>query len=379
MSHKIVLKAGKEESSSRKHPWIFSGALSQRPNLKEGNLVRVESAKGAFIAWGYWGNASIAVRVLSREDAKPDANFWNKRIQNAWDYRKALGFTEQSDSNCFRLIHGEGDGLPGLVCDFYNGIVVVQFHNEGIESFQSEIDSAISKVLGSRLKQIVHRNTKAKNEGNLVDTIEENGVVYEIDFLQGQKTGFFLDQRMNRLLLRNYVKDKKVLNTFCYTGGFSFAAIKGGAEQVVSVDSSEFAISLLERNLSLNNFDTQKHESVLADAVQYMRSVASDFDVIVLDPPAFAKSLKARHNAIQAYKRINVAAMKAIKPGGFLFTFSCSQVVDYALFTKTIYSAAIEAGRNIRIVHRLEQSPDHPASIFHPEGEYLKGMVLYID
>lgn len=379
MNANIKLKSGKEDSSSRKHPWIFSGALAQRPNLKEGTLVRVESIKGQFIAWGYWGNASIAVRVLSWEDVEPNAAFWEKSIENALTYRKALGFTTELDSNCYRLIHGEGDAIPGLVVDFYNGVVVVQFHNEGIEQFKNEIDNALKAVLGSSLKQIVHRNTKNKNEGNLVDVIEEYGVKYEIDFLQGQKTGFFLDQRLNRLLLRKYVKDKKVLNTFCYTGGFSFAALKGGANQVVSVDSSDFALKLLERNLELNEFDKSKHESVLADAVQYMRSVGNDFDVIVLDPPAFAKSLKARHNAIQAYKRINVAAMKAIKPGGYLFTFSCSQVVDYALFTKTIYSAAIEAGRTIRIVHRLEQSPDHPASIFHPEGEYLKGMVLYID
>lgn len=375
----IKLKAGKEESSSRKHPWIFSGALAQRPNLKEGTLVRVESSKGQFIAWGYWGNASISVRVLSREDSIPNSIWWENTIQKALDYRNLLGFAEAANSNCFRLIHGEGDGIPGLVCDYYDGIVVVQFHNEGIEKFQTEINEALTNVLGSKLKQIVHRNTKNRTEGNLVGVIEENGVKYEIDFLQGQKTGFFLDQRLNRFLLRNYVKDKKVLNTFCYTGGFSFAAIKGGAKQVVSVDSSDFAIKLLERNLALNEFNRNTHESVLADAVNYMRSVSNDFDVIVLDPPAFAKSLKARHNAIQAYKRINVAALKAIKPGGFLFTFSCSQVVDYALFTKTIYSAAIEAGRNVRIVHRLEQSPDHPASIFHPEGEYLKGMVLHVE
>lgn len=379
MNTNIVLKAGNEDSSARKHPWIFSGAIAQRPELPDGTLVRVEGAKGQFIAWGYWGHASIAVRILSWEDRKPDLDWWVQAIGRAYTYRQSLGFTSDNDSDSFRLIHGEGDGIPGLVCDYYNGTVVVQYHNEGIESFEKEIDAALHAVLGNSLKRIVHRNTKHKSEGNLLDIIQENGVKYEIDFLQGQKTGFFLDQRLNRLLLRQYVKDKKVLNTFCYTGGFSFAALKGGASKVVSVDSSKFALQLLERNLEINHFDKSKHQSVLADAVRYIRSVSDDFDVIILDPPAFAKSLKARHNAIQAYKRINAAAMKAIKTGGYLFTFSCSQVVDYELFSKTVYSAAIESGRNLRIVHRLEQSPDHPTSIYHPEGEYLKGLVLYIE
>lgn len=374
----IVLKAGKETAASRFHPWIFSGAVYKAPRLEDGTLVRVCDARSAFICWGYWGNASIAIRVLSRTDTEPGQDFWNERFDKALQYRVALGFTGQPDSNCFRLIHGEGDGIPGLVCDFYDGVAVAQFHNEGIERFREPIQRALEHSLGSMLRETVFRSTHGREEGSLQGLIRENGIVYEIDFLKGQKTGFFLDQRMNRALLGTYARGRRVLNTFCYTGGFSLAALKGGAREVVSVDSSAFALELLERNLELNGFKDAPHSAVAADAVQYMRSVSPDFDIIVLDPPAFAKSLKARHNAIQAYKRINLAALKAIKPGGLLFTFSCSQVVDYELFRSTVYSAALECGREIRIVHRLEQSPDHPVSIYHPEGEYLKGLVLHV-
>jgi len=374
----IVLKHGKETAASRFHPWIFSGAIHKAPKAADGTLVRVCAGSGDFICWGYWGNASIAVRVLSREDVQPTQHFWNERFMQALAYRHTLGFAHAAESNCFRLVHGEGDGIPGLVCDYYNGVVVAQFHNEGIEQFRTEIQNGLQHALGSMLKNIVFRSTHEREAGSQEGLIKENGILYEIDFVKGQKTGFFLDQRLNRALLGSYARDKRVLNTFCYTGGFSLAALKGGAAEVVSVDSSDFALQLLERNLELNGFKDAGHRSVSADAVQYMRSVSNDFDIIVLDPPAFAKSLKARHNAIQAYKRINLAALKAIKPGGLLFTFSCSQVVDYELFRRTVYSAALECGREIRIVHRLEQSPDHPVSIYHPEGEYLKGLVLHV-
>ncbi|MGQ3013885.1 MAG: class I SAM-dependent rRNA methyltransferase [Flavobacteriales bacterium] len=374
----IALKPGKETAASRFHPWIFSGAINKAQRLREGTLVRVSDARSNFICWGYWGNASIAVRVLSRTDAEPGQAFWNERFAGALEYRQTLGFTDSEDSNCFRLIHGEGDGIPGLVCDYYDGVVVAQFHNEGIEHFRTEIQQALEHTLGRRLKNIVFRSTHERENGSQEGVIMENGIRYEIDFVKGQKTGFFLDQRLNRALLGSYARGKRVLNTFCYTGGFSLAALRGGASEVVSVDSSDFALQLLERNLELNGLKEAAHQSVSADAVQYMRSVSNDFDIIVLDPPAFAKSLKARHNAIQAYKRINLAALKAIKPGGLLFTFSCSQVVEYELFRSTVYSAALECGREIRIVHRLEQSPDHPVSIYHPEGEYLKGLVVHV-
>jgi 23S rRNA (cytosine1962-C5)-methyltransferase len=380
----IKIIKGKESSLQRFHPWIFSGAIqTQTSSFQEGDLMRVLSHGGQFLALAYYCNSSITGRVLSFSNVEINQHFWNAKISKAIHYRRALHVFDSNGYNACRLINGEGDGIPGLIVDFYNGFVVMQFHNAGILKFSDQILEAFQLSLGKAMKNHVIRKTNddsdTKSEAVEKVIIQENGIQFIVDPIKGQKTGFFLDQRNNRKLLGSLCKDKKVLNTFCYTGGFSLYALMAGASEVVSIDYSKSAIQLLEENVELNRLQNLNHHAITGDALHYLQTIPNDFDIIVLDPPAFAKNLKARHNAVQAYKRINKLAMEKVKSGGLIFTFSCSQVVDLELFQKTIFSAAIEAGRTIKVTHRLGASEDHPVSIFHPEGTYLKGLVLYVE
>lgn len=389
---KILLLKGKEISSLRKHRWIFSGAIAKKEDdLVNGALVQVISSKNEFLGIGHYQNGSIMVRILTFEEELIDVEFWKKKLKGAYQLRQNLGLTDNAATNVFRLVHGEGDGLPGLIIDYYGGTAVIQAHHVGMHNHVSVIAEALQAVIGLDLKAVYDKSaeTLPKNlldiENKLIygqpatNLVVENGCKYEIDWEKGQKTGFFVDQRENRFLLGQYSKDKKVLNTFCYSGGFSVAALKAGAAEVYSVDISNKAIALTERNVALNSDFEGKHQTIVADVVKYIREIGTDYDIIVLDPPAFAKNIKARHNAVQAYKRLNAEALRQLKPGGMLFTFSCSQVVDKQLFAHTITAAALEVGRNVRILHYLSQPADHPINIFHPETEYLKGLVLYVD
>lgn len=379
----VILKKGKEVSALRKHPWIFSGAVHHCTMKKqETGWVRVLDGENRFLALGYYSDSSIAVRIISFQDEFPDAGFWAAKFSEALQVRKAIGFFPCADSNAFRLVNGEGDGIPGLVLDVYNDLAVLQFHHPFFEHIQDDLLQGIKHVAGLSIQDALVRKTYEKLDVQIQEiqprSITENGLVFRVDAVKGQKTGFFLDQRENRALLERYSGGKKVLNTFCYTGGFSLYALRGGAAEVVSVDVSSSALALLDENLGLNKNLSGKHTSVCADVIPYLKEAGTDFDLIVLDPPAFAKSLSKRHNAIQAYKRLNAEALKQIKTGGILFTFSCSQVVTREVFEKTIYSAALESGRKVRILHRLTQAPDHTVSVYHQEGEYLKGLVLHV-
>lgn len=388
----IRLQKGKEISLYRRHHWVFSGAIAQAdPGLENGDLVSVFSSKNEFLGIGHFAQGSIMVRIISFEERAIDQNFWNEKINSAYQLRKNLGLTDSEQTNVYRLIHGEGDQLPGLVIDFYNGTAVIQAHQIGMHRHVQEITEALKKVYGPVLKGVYDKSaeTLPKNlniQSNEwiwgkaeTDLVKEYGATYRIDWEKGQKTGFFVDQRENRKLVSTYSKGKKVLNTFCYSGGFSVLALQEGAKEVHSVDISAKAIELTEENVGLNADFSGKHESITADVVKYIREIGDDFDLIILDPPAFAKNIKARHNAVQAYKRLNAEALRKIKPGGILFTFSCSQVVDKQLFANTITAAAMESKRSVRVLHQLSQPADHPINIFHPETEYLKGLVLYVE
>lgn len=385
----LRIRKDKMSSIARKHPWIFSGAIeSNIHGLEDGEIVEIVAKDKQVLAIGHFQHGTIAVRVLSFKRNKIDEEFYATKIQNAWELRKKLGLLSENNS-IFRLIHGEGDNLPGLIIDFYNGAVVIQAHSIGMFKDQELIKNALIKVLGKDLKCIYAKNEETlpprfegKNE-YLFGTCEmphialENGIQYAINWETGQKTGFFIDQRFNRDLLGKYAKDKVVLNTFCYSGGFSMSALNNGAKEVHSLDSSKKAIELTEENLTLNQFKAP-HQSIVANAVEYIKNLEHDYDVIILDPPAFAKHREKRHKAMQAYKRLNAAAIRQIKPGGIIFTFSCSQVVDKILFNNTVIAAAVEAGREVRILHQLHQPEDHPINAFHPEGEYLKGLVIEV-
>ena len=388
----VILQKGKEVSLLRKHHWVFSGAIAKTDaGIETGNLVSVYSSKNEFLGIGHFAQGSIMVRIISFEDRAIDAAFWVEKLTAAHAVRASLQLTTQEATTVYRLVHGEGDGLPGLIIDYYQGTAVIQAHNLGMHQHVAEIAEGLKAVYGSELKGVYDKSaeTLPKTEGGLgnewvwgkaeTDLVKEYGATYKIDWEKGQKTGFFIDQRENRKLVASYAKGKKVLNTFCYSGGFSVLALQEGASEVHSVDISQKAIDLTEENVALNAGFTGKHESIVADVVKYIREIGDDFDIIILDPPAFAKSLKARHNAVQAYKRLNAEALRKIKPGGILFTFSCSQVVDRRLFANTITAAALESKRNVRILHQLSQPADHPINCFHPETEYLKGLVLYVD
>lgn len=386
----VQLKKGKRQFLDRRHPWIFSGAISSDTSeIKDGTIVKVLSDKGQDCAIGFFSPGSIAVRVLSFEQFDIDQNFWNYKIQNAFELRKSLGLITSQNNIC-RIVHGEGDGLPGLIIDYYAGVVVVQPHAVGMYLNREAISVALQTVIGTNLigvyikgKETLPNRSDAKNEliyGNVTVPHKaiENDITFAIDWFTGQKTGFFIDQREHRKTLMSFVAEKKVLNTFCYSGGFSLFALAGGASEVHSVDASQKAIDLLERNLVLNVFKG-KHVSVVADAVKYVEQIGKDFDVIILDPPAFAKHTNKRHNAIKAYTRLNAHAIQKIKSGGIIFTFSCSQVVSAEQFQNAVVAAAIQCKRNVRILHQLHQPADHPISAFHPEGAYLKGLIIRVD
>ena len=386
----LTIAKGKEQSLQRKHPWVFSGALaSDTDGLEDGQIVCITTKKQQVLGIGHFQHATIAVRVLTFDYEAIDEAFYVKRLENAYALRVNIGLLDEQN-NIFRLCHGEGDQLPGLIIDFYNGVAVIQCHSYGMYRQVETIASALKIVLKEQLKAIYHKSSdtlpkrEETTDGYLFGEVSvphlaiENGVKYHIDWIHGQKTGFFIDQRENRSLLGKYAKDKKVLNTFCYSGGFSLQALNSGATLVHSLDSSKKAIALTDANVALNNFE-QRHASIVDDAMDYMKNLPEDYDIIVLDPPAFAKHRDKRHQAIQGYKRLNAHAIRQIKSGGLIFTFSCSQVVDTLLFTNTVIAAAIEAGRSCRILDQLHQPADHPIQAFHPEGAYLKGLVIQID
>lgn len=390
MSYPILkLKPGKNESTGRRHPWIFSGALQHISDIpSEGDKVYVADSKGQIIATGHYGTGSIAIRVLAFAKSTIDDKFYEERLRNALHLRAAFGLYKSSHTDAFRLVHGEGDGLPGLVIDIYRKVAVVQTHSAGMQRDFQNIEQALTACFGGGIEFVIAKSAEAKgsmplSEGQPKETeILENGHKFKANWATGQKTGFFLDQRDNRSLISHFAEGRTILNAFCYSGGFSIYALKAAAKKVHSLDSSEKALDLLEEHLEMNDLKEAPHTSIKADALTYLASAeacAAKYDLIVLDPPAFAKHRSARHAAVQAYKRTNARAMDILAPGGILFTFSCSQVVTPDLFNHTIAAAAIESGRNVRILHHLHQPADHPVSIYHPEGEYLKGLVLSID
>ena len=399
MYQTVHLKKGKEESLGRFHPWVFSGAIHHidgRP--EEGDVVRVVSADGRFLAVGHIQIGSIAVRVLSFEDITIDRTFWKERLCAAYEARKSI-FPQWAKgdgplTNAFRLVHGEGDGLPGLVIDVYDRTAVMQAHSVGMHVSRQEIADALAEVLDGIVDNIYYKSEttlayKANEDGGngflkgglatASDIATENGLKFHVDWLGGQKTGFFVDQRENRALLERYSHGRKVLNMFCYTGGFSFYAMRGGAELVHSVDSSSRAIDITRANVELNFPGDARHEAYAEDAFKYLDRMGDQYDLIILDPPAFAKHKDALRNALMGYRKLNAKAFEKIRPGGILFTFSCSQVVTKDNFRTAVFTAAAMSGRRVRILHQLTQPADHPVSIYHPEGEYLKGLVLYVE
>lgn len=393
MYKQIFLKRGKEESLKRFHPWIFSGAIHHMDEgIEEGETVRVITAAGEFIAVGHYQIGSIAVRVLSFEDIEINTDFWCERLQSALDVRIGVSIADSPTNNTYRLVHGEGDYLPGLVIDCYGSTAVMQAHSVGMHVCRNEICQALVQVMGDRIANVYYKSETTlpykadlhQENGFLVggdasNVAMENGLKFHIDWLRGQKTGFFVDQRENRSLLEQYAKGKSVLNMFCYTGGFSVYAMRGDAKQVHSVDSSAKAIELTNDNVALNFPGDARHEAFCEDAFKYLDEHDKQYDLIVLDPPAFAKHRAALRNALKGYTRLNVKGLQRIKKGGILFTFSCSQVVTKDNFRNAVFTAAAQVGRKVRILHQLHQPADHPINIYHPEGEYLKGLVLYVE
>ena len=393
MYKNVYLKKGKEESLKRFHPWIFSGAIQRADgDLAEGETVRVVTAGGEFIAVGHYQIGSIAVRVLSFSDVLIDDDFWKSRLQSAFDMRRSIGIVDDPHNNTYRLVHGEGDNIPGLVIDVYGDTAVMQAHSVGIHQERMAIARCLVEVAGSRISNVYYKSETTlpykaelgQEDGFIIggsddNVAMENGLKFHVDWLKGQKTGFFVDQRENRSLLEHFARGKKVLNMFCYTGGFSFYAMRGGAELVHSVDSSAKAIELTTRNVNMNFPGDNRHEAYCEDAFKYLDRMGDRYDLIILDPPAFAKHRGALHNALKGYTRLNLKAFEKIQRGGILFTFSCSQVVTKDNFRNAVFTAAALAGRKVRILHQLHQPADHPINIFHPEGEYLKGLVLYVE
>jgi 23S rRNA (cytosine1962-C5)-methyltransferase len=390
---KVILKSGKDQSPRRYHPWIFSGAIKKIVgNVTEGDLVMVTDNKDAFLAIGHYQMGSIAVRIVSFEPVDINFDFWKTKIQNAYNLRKNLNLINNENNNVYRLVHAEGDGLPGLIIDFYNGTAVLQMHSVGMYQNKESFVKILQEIYGNQLHAVYDKSEStipyksdvvAKNEyllgkpKNMV--VLEYRNKFKINWEEGQKTGFFIDQRENRKLVQEYSKARAVLNVFGYTGGFSVYAMKGGASLVHSVDSSAKAIDLTNENIALNFEQTNRHEAFAVDAFEFLEKADQKYDLIILDPPAFAKHHNVLHNALQGYKRLNAKAIEKIKPGGILFTFSCSQVVSRENFRKSVFAAAANTGRNVRILHQLAQPSDHPVNIYHPEGEYLKGLVVYIE
>ena len=414
----VVLKHKKEESVKRFHPWVFSGAIDKmldeegaEVQPEEGDWVEVVSKAGDFLGIGQYQIGSIAVRLFTFGNEEFGEEFFLQRLQAAYDLRKSLGLI-RPDNNAFRLVHGEGDGLPGLIIDVYDGTAVMQAHTQGIHYIREALAEDLMRVAGADIRNVYYKSEttlsyksearqtaedgvngyliidgkKVENreegkalEASISDVAIENGLKFHVDWLKGQKTGFFVDQRENRALVEKFSKGRKVLNMFCYTGGFSFYAMRGGAELVHSVDVSQQAINFTNNNVKLNYPDDPRHEAFCEDAFHYLDRMGDQYDLIILDPPAFAKHRKVLHNALQGYRRLNAKAFEKIQPGGILFTFSCSQVVTKDDFRCAVFSAAAQSGRRVRILHQLHQPADHPINIYHPEGEYLKGLVLYVE
>lgn len=395
MSYKrVYLKSGKEESLKRFHPWIFSGAIARvEGEPEEGEVVDVYTSKKEFIACGHFQIGSIAVRVLSFVQETIDRAFWVRKLASARALRVALGLIGNPQTDTYRLVHGEGDNLPGLIIDVYGSTAVMQAHSAGMHVCRMEIADALTEVMGDTVRNIYYKSETTlpfkadllarENgfiKGGSADNVAtENGLKFHVDWLKGQKTGFFVDQRENRHLLEHYARGRNVLNMFCYTGGFSFYAMRGGANLVHSVDSSAKAIDLTNENVKLNFPDDPRHQAYAEDAFKYLDRMGDQYDLIILDPPAFAKHRDALRNALRGYTKLNAKAFEKIRPGGILFTFSCSQVVTKENFRNAVFTAAAQAGRSVRILHQLTQPGDHPVNIYHPEGEYLKGLVLYVE
>ena len=387
----IYLKRGKEESLRRFHPWVFSGAIHHADEeISDGDIIRVVGADGTFLAVGHFQMGTISVRVLSFHDIEIDDTFWTSRLTEAFRVRQLLALTNRQDSNTYRLVHGEGDMLPGLVIDIYGPTAVMQAHSIGMHVSRNIIAQSLISIEGLNISSVYYKSETTlpghdNNEngflvGNQKDDVAmENGLRFHVDWLKGQKTGFFVDQRENRALLERYSKGRKVLNMFCYTGGFSFYAMRGGAELVHSVDSSAKAIALTNSNVELNFPGDKRHTAYCDDAFKFLQNAEGEYDLIILDPPAFAKHRGALHNALKGYIRLNAKAFEMIRPGGVLFTFSCSQVVTKDHFRNAVFTAAAQARRRVRILHQLHQPADHPINIYHPEGEYLKGLVVYVE
>lgn len=391
---KIILKPKKEESLRRFHPWVFSGAVQRKDtDIEEGEIVKVYTSEKVFIAVGHYQIGSIEVRVLSFEDIEINSAFWQERLSAAYQMRKSIGLI-RPDNNTYRLVHGEGDNLPGLIIDIYGSTAVIQSHSVGMHESRNTVCEALKFVMGENLENIYYKSDTtlpykaelgAENEyiyggENVSNIVTENGLKFHGDWLKGQKTGFFVDQRDNRSLLEKYSGGRSVLNMFCYTGGFSFYAMRGNAKIVHSVDSSAKAIMMTEENIKLNFPDDNRHKAFAEDAFKFLKNIQKDeYDLIVLDPPAFAKHRGAIKNALQGYKRLNATAFERIAKGGILFTFSCSQAITKEMFRLAVFSAAAQTGRSVRILHQLTQPADHPVNIYHPEGEYLKGLVLYVE
>ncbi len=389
----VTLKPKKEQSLKRFHPWVFSGAIhyiDREP--EEGELVRVVSSKNEFLGIGHFQIGSISVRIVSFDDVEIDNNFWIKKLQTAVGLRANLGLFNNDQTNVFRLIHGEGDGMPGLILDYYNKTIVYQAHSIGMHHLREQLARLLKEVLGDNLVAVYDKSEKTlpfkadinPKDGYLLGEsgqtiVKEYGNSFKVDWIEGQKTGFFVDQRENRRLVRDFSKNRDVLNMFCYSGGFSFSAMQGGARLVHSVDASAKAIELANENVKLNFENDPRHEAFVADAFDFMRDIKDKYDLIILDPPAFAKHRGALRQALQAYKRLNAKAFEQIRNGGFVFTFSCSQVVGKEQFREAVFSGAAISGRSVKILEQLNQPADHPVNIYHPEGEYLKGLILYVD
>jgi len=404
----IILRKGKEVVLKRFHPWLFSGAIYKiTGSPKEGDVVEIFSANDQYLATGHYFGGSIAVKFFSFEQAEINYDFWKSKIQAAYNLRVTAGLTESTMTNAYRLVFTEGDDLPGLIIDWYNGVAVIQTHSLGMHRIKSDLVKILRELYGEKLIAVYDKSAETMKVPNSVtefrkhkeirsledeaeiknqylfgslsgQTILETGHLFKVDWETGQKTGFFLDQRNNRMFAQFYAKNKKVLNAFCYSGAFSVYALKGGATMVHSVDSSRQAIALLEENITLNGFDSSRHKSIQTDVKSYLTENPERYDLIILDPPAFAKHHNLTHNALQGYIYINAEAIKKVNPGGILMTFSCSQAVSREMFQSALLSAALESGRRIKILHQLSQGPDHPSSIYHPEGEYLKGLIVYV-
>ena len=387
----IQLKRGKEESLLRFHPWVFSGAIQHMDDgIEEGDVVRVVTSTSDFIAVGHYQEGSIAVRVLSFRDVPIDDQFWAARLQSALSLRQAIQLADSPTNNTYRLVHGEGDHLPGLIIDVYGKTAVMQAHSIGMHLCRKQIAEQLVAVMGNRIQNVYYKSEttlpymEPENGflygGSSDNVAVENGLLFYVDWLRGQKTGFFVDQRENRSLLEHYAHGRRLLNMFCYTGGFSFYAMRGGASIVHSVDSSAKAIELTNRNVALNFPGDERHQAFCEDAFKFLETAdCQQYDLVILDPPAFAKHRGALHNALKGYTRLNQKAFQIIQPGGILFTFSCSQVVTKDHFRNAVFTAAAQARRKVRILHQLHQPADHPINIYHPEGEYLKGLVLYVE